>query len=129
MSVVQDSRFTGLHTASADATWDTTVVPPTIAGQEPQDRLVRAIMNLATSQPQILFAGAYLLTTDVVYGAQGIVVFARGRDAGMRQYAIKCGLVFSSQRSRGQSPRVYACYGAVADQAKSQPNCRMCPMA
>lgn len=69
---------------------DASVAPATTGGKDAQDRLVTAIVNMSAAQPQVLFAGAWLLTAGMVHGGQGIVAFARGRDAGMRQYAIKC---------------------------------------
>jgi hypothetical protein len=50
------------------------------------------LTNMALSQPPLVFADRFLFTAEIVEGGQGIVAFARGRDAGMRQYAIKCAL-------------------------------------
>ena len=69
---------------------DASVAPATTGGKDAQERLVTAIVNMSAAQPQVLFAGAWLLTAGMVHGGQGVVAFARGRDAGMRQFAIKC---------------------------------------
>lgn len=52
--------------------------------------LVKAVEAMAHAEPQELFAGNYYLSTDMVQGGQALVVFGRGRGAGMRQHAIKC---------------------------------------
>jgi hypothetical protein len=61
------------------------------AGSE-REQLIAAVTNMALSQPPLVFADRFLFTTDSVEGGQSIVVFARSRDAGMRQFAIKCAL-------------------------------------
>jgi hypothetical protein len=65
-------------------------LPPTLAAGDNYEQLEAEISNMALSQPPLLFANRFLFTTDFVRGGQALVVFARGRDAGLRQYAIKC---------------------------------------
>jgi hypothetical protein len=82
-----------LGTESVTRMWGGTSagpLPHTLAGAGERDRLVAAVTNMAMSQPPLVFANRFLFTTDMVEGGQGIVVFARSRDAGMRQIAIKC---------------------------------------
>jgi hypothetical protein len=64
-------------------------MPMTVAARDEKDQLITAVTNMALSQPALEFANRFLFTTDMIVGGQGVVVFARGRDAGMRQYAIK----------------------------------------
>jgi hypothetical protein len=65
-------------------------LPATVKAGTEREQLIAAVTNMAMSQPPTVFADRFLFTTDMVEGGQGIVVFARGRDAGMRQFAIKC---------------------------------------
>jgi hypothetical protein len=67
-------------------------LPDTLAASTEREQLVAAVTNMALSQPPLAFADRFLFMTDMVAGGQGIVAFARGRDAGMRQFAIKCAL-------------------------------------
>jgi hypothetical protein len=78
---------------SVTRTWGGTSagpLPHTLAAAGEGDRLVAAVTNMAMSQPPLDFANRFFFTTDMVKGGQGIVVFARSRDAGMHQIAIKC---------------------------------------
>jgi hypothetical protein len=65
-------------------------MPGTLEAEGERDRLKAAVANMAHSNPPIPFAKRFLLTTDIVHGGQSVVVFARGNDAGLRQFAIKC---------------------------------------
>jgi hypothetical protein len=74
-------------------------MPDTLAaglGAE-QEQLIVAVNNMALSQPPLIFADRFLFTRDMVKGGQGIVVYARGCDASMHQFAIKCVLCDRSQ--------------------------------
>lgn len=59
-------------------------------GADARARLERALEKLAEAEPPQLFAGRYVLLQERVAGGQAIVNFARGRGAGLTQYAIKC---------------------------------------
>lgn len=65
-------------------------LPRTLAAKDEKGRLIAAVTNMAASQPPIPFGSRFLLTSDIVEGGQGIIVFARGNNAAMRPYAIKC---------------------------------------
>jgi hypothetical protein len=65
-------------------------MPHTLDTVDEQNQLVAAVTNMAMSQPPLVFANRFVFTTDMVEGGQGIVVFARGRSAGMNHIAIKC---------------------------------------
>jgi hypothetical protein len=83
-------------TVSGSALFTNAAMPITVAAKNEKEQLITAVTNMALSQPAIEFANRFLFTTDMVVGGQGIVVFARGRDAGMRQFAIKCVSLASS---------------------------------
>jgi hypothetical protein len=70
------------------------LTPNTFAAGSEHEQLVTAVSNMAMSQTPIVFASRFLLTTGMVRGGQGIVVFARGDDGGMRQFAIKCAPIY-----------------------------------
>ena len=55
-------------------------------------QLRTALENMASAEPPCPFAGEYLLSPNVVYGGQALVVFARDVGHGFMQYAIKCAL-------------------------------------
>jgi hypothetical protein len=80
----------GQTVTSSGSTGFTNVAMPLTgtAGTE-KEQLITAVTNMALSQPAIEFAHRFLFTTDMMLGGQSVVVFARGRSAGMRQYAIK----------------------------------------
>jgi hypothetical protein len=61
-------------------------MPRTLEAEGERDRLEASVANMAHSNPPIPFAKGFLLTTDMVHGSQS----ARGDDASMRQFAIKC---------------------------------------
>jgi hypothetical protein len=91
------NRVTGPsnHLPTAEVTGVSTLGPTepltkTMAADDEMGRLIAAVTNMATSQPPIPFGTRFLLTSETVKGGQGIVVFARGGDAAMRPYAIKC---------------------------------------
>jgi hypothetical protein len=65
-------------------------MPATVTAGNEREQLIVAVTNMALSQPPLIFADRFPFTTGMVEGGQGIVVFARGRDAVMRQFAIKC---------------------------------------
>jgi hypothetical protein len=67
-------------------------LPLTMLAGDEMEQLMAAAHNMALSQPPVEFASRFLFTNDMVVGGQGLVVFARGRDAGMRQFAIKCAM-------------------------------------
>ena len=73
----------------------TTLLPstvrfPTAGGEDTHVKLDRALANMRDAGPQEPFVGHYLLLKEQVQGGQALVVFARGRDGGFFQYAIKC---------------------------------------
>jgi hypothetical protein len=81
-----------------------TMLPHTMAVEDEKDRLVFAVTNMAMSQPPLVFADRFLFTTDIIEGGQGVVVFARNRDAGLRQFAVKCAPCFLKTSGRKCEP-------------------------
>ena len=67
--------------------------PDTLAERDPFNQLMTAVENMSEAMPPVPFAGRFLLSTDFAQGSQGLVVFARDRNDGFSQYAIKCALL------------------------------------
>jgi hypothetical protein len=86
---VPSAKVGQTDTFSGSTIFTNAPMPMTVAARDEKDQLTTAVTNMALSQPAIVFANRFLFTTDMVFGGQGVVVFSRGRDAGMRQYAIK----------------------------------------
>jgi hypothetical protein len=80
------------------------MLPDTMAVEDEKDRLVFAVTNMAMSQPPLVFADRFLFTTGIIEGGQGVVVFARNRDAGLRQFAVKCAACFLKTSGRKCEP-------------------------
>jgi hypothetical protein len=80
------------------------MLPHTMAVEDEKDRLVSAVTNMAMLQPPLVFADRFLFTTDIIEGGQGVVVFARNRDAGLRQFAVKCAACFLKTSGRKCDP-------------------------
>lgn len=80
-------------------------LPLTMLAGDEMEQLMAAAHNMALSQPPVEFASRFLFTNDMVVGGQGLVVFARGRDAGMRQFAIKCAIMLTLHLCYELQPR------------------------
>jgi hypothetical protein len=104
------------------------MLPRTMAVEDEKDRLVSAVNNMAMSQPPLVFADRFLFTTDIIEGGQGVVVFARNRDAGLRQFAVKCDACLLKTSARKCDPWTLLtgpCASAHAAQTTSGLPCHM----
>ena len=92
------ARCSPYATSFSARTWSTggpdyvhTTATRTGAAADGAEQLLAAVTQMAHSQPGVPFARDFWLTTDIVFGGQSLVVFARSKDSTMRPYAIKCG--------------------------------------
>ena len=106
------------------SSWSTNVQPTPEASSashvgvgavnEAEQSLVATVHAMAAAQPPVLLAGRYVLSADMVQGGQGMVVFARGRDNGLRQYAVKCAPACPPLRETGPASAVQRARGRCA---------------
>jgi serine/threonine protein kinase len=70
-------------------TMGSTNTEATMVGTAWDQRLHRALNNMRIASPPRPFAGRYLLLQERAGGSQAVIAFARDRDGGFFQYAIK----------------------------------------
>jgi hypothetical protein len=87
-----NSRYQPLTTVSGTIscyTMGSTNTEATMAGATWHQQLNRALNNMRIARPSQPFAGRYLLLQERASGGQAVIAFARDRDGGFFQYAIK----------------------------------------
>ena len=79
------------------ATWSmSTATANTLSKTDARAQLVAALEHISREHPPPVFAGRYVLLQERVSGGQAVVNFARGRDGGYFQYALKHALLLAS---------------------------------
>ena len=96
-------------------TWSmSTATANTLSKTDARAQLVAALEHISREHPPPVFAGRYVLLQERVSGGQAVVNFARGRDGGYFQYAIKfasmlllafCLRIITGKRLRHAGPR------------------------
>jgi hypothetical protein len=101
----------------------------TLDQKEGSNQLMTALSNMASMQPPIPFANKFVLTSDMEYGGQAVVVFAQRVDSRMRHYAIKYAFAPCSRSPRTQSTSCMATYTFLGNIVYCPTNyllCRLC---